>query len=30
MLGEFKTDQIFVEKKKLADNFYVENLNHFS
>ena len=26
MLGEFKTDQFFVEKTKLANNLYVENL----
>ena len=30
MLGEFKTDQLFVEKTKLANNLYVENLNHLS
>ena len=30
MLGEFKTDQFFVEKAKLANNLYVENLNHLS
>ena len=30
MLGEFKNDQLFVEKTKLANNFYVENLNHLS
>ena len=30
ILGEFKTDQFFVEKTKLANNLYVENLNHFS
>ena len=30
MLGEFKSEQIFVEKAKLANNFYVENLNHLS
>ena len=30
MLGEFKTDQFFVEKTKLANNLYVENLNHLS
>ena len=30
MLGEFKTDQIFVGKTKLAHNLYVENLNHLS
>ena len=27
MLGEFKSDQIFVEKTKLTNNLYVENLN---
>ena len=26
----FKSDQPFVGKTKLANNFYVENLNHFS
>ena len=30
MLGEFKTDQFFVEKTKLAKNLCVENLNHLS
>ena len=30
MLGEFKTDQLFVEKMKLANNLYVENRNHLS
>ena len=30
MLGEFKTDQFSVEKMKLANNLYVENLNHLS
>ena len=30
MLGEFKTDQFFVEKTKLANNLYLENLNHLS
>ena len=30
MLGEFKSDQFFVEKTKLVNNFYVENLNHLS
>ena len=30
MLGEFKTDQFFVEKIKLANNLYVKNLNHLS
>ena len=30
MLGEFKSDQLFVEKMKLAKNLYVENLNHLS
>ena len=30
MLGEFKTDQFFVEKTKLANNLYVENMNHLS
>ena len=29
-LGEFKSDQIFVEKTKLASNLCVENLNHLS
>ena len=27
MLVEFKCDQLFVEKTKLANNLYVENLN---
>ena len=30
MLGEFKSDQLVVEKKKLANNLYVKNLNHLS
>ena len=30
MLGEFKTDQVFVEKMKLANNLHVKNLNHLS
>ena len=30
MLGEFKTDQLFVKKTKLANNLHVENLNHLS
>ena len=30
MLGEFKSDQLFVEKTKLANNLFVENLNHLS
>ena len=30
MLEEFKGDQFFVQKTKLANNLYVENLNHFS
>ena len=30
MLGEFKSDQLFVEKEKLASNLYMENLNHLS
>ena len=30
MLREFKTDQFFVEKTKLANNLYVESLNHLS
>lgn len=30
MLGDFKSDQHFVEKTKLANNLYVENLNHLS
>ena len=30
MLGEFKSDQLFVEKTKLANNLYVGNLNHLS
>ena len=30
MLGEFKSDQFFVQKKKLAKNLYVENMNYFS
>ena len=28
MLGEFKSDQYFVEKMKLANDLYVGNLNH--
>ena len=28
ILGEFESDQRFVEKTKLANNLYVENLNH--
>ena len=30
MLGEFKSDQPSVEKAKLANNLYVQNLNHLS
>ena len=30
MLAESKNDQLFVEKNKLANNLYVENLNHLS
>ena len=30
MLGEFKTDQICVEKTKLTNNLYVESVNHLS
>ena len=30
MLGESKSDQLFVEKMKLANDLYVENLNHLS
>ena len=30
ILGEFKSDQRFAEKSKLANNFHVENLNHLS
>ena len=30
MLGEFKSDQLLVEKTKLASNLYMENLNHLS
>ena len=30
MLGEFKSDQRFVQKTKLANNLYVENLNDLS
>ena len=30
MMGEFKSDQRFVEKTQLANNLYVENLNHLS
>ena len=30
MLEEFKSDQLFVEKAKLANNLHVENLNHLS
>ena len=28
MLREFETEQFFVEKTKLANNLYVENLNN--
>ena len=28
MLREFKTEQFFVEKTKLANNLHVENLNN--
>ena len=28
MLGEFKTDQFFVEKTKLANNLYVSPTNY--
>ena len=27
---EFKNDQLFVEKTKLANNLYMEHLNHLS
>ena len=27
MLGEFKSDQLFVAKTKFANNLYVKNLN---
>ena len=30
MVGEFKSVQLFVEKAKLANNLYLENLNHLS
>ena len=30
MLGEFKSDQFFVEKTKLANNLFMKNLNHLS
>ena len=30
MLGEFEDDRPFIEKTKLANNLYVENLSHFS
>ena len=30
MLEEFKSDQLFAEKTKLADNLYVENLKQLS
>ena len=30
MFGKFKSDQLFVRKMKLANNFYVESLNHVS
>ena len=30
MLGEFKRNQLFVEKIKLINNLYVENPNHLS
>ena len=30
ILGEYISDQLFVEKTKHANNFYVENLNHLS
>ena len=30
MFGKFKSDQLFVRKTKLANNFYLENLNHVS
>ena len=30
MLGEFKSDQLFIEKAKLANILYVKNLNHLS
>ena len=26
MLGEFKSDQLFIEKTKLANNLYVKNV----
>ena len=30
MFENFKSDQPFVGKTKLTNNFYVENLNHVS
>ena len=30
MLGEIKSDQLFVEKIKLANNFHMENLSQSS
>ena len=30
MLREFESGQLFVEKMKLANNLYAENLNHLS
>ena len=30
MLGEFESDQLFVEKTKLTSKLYVENLNHLA
>ena len=30
MFGKFKSDQLFVEKTKLANNFYEESRNHVS
>ena len=30
MLGEFGSDQLFVEKAKLTNILYVGNLNHLS
>ena len=28
MLRDFKSDQFYVQKRKLAQNLYVENLNY--
>ena len=30
LMLEFKNDQLFVEKTKLANNLYMEHLNHLS